>query len=1122
MAYIGNLPATGQNNSFRLLDDITSYTLTFDGSSASIVNSSDKTIESANHRFVQGQRVVYAAGGGTPVANLTGGTAYFIIKQGGSHFQLATTATNASNGVAISISAAGSATGHTLIASFDAVNTRFMASHSGGTKVNITRSAQLNISINGVIQEPQETASPTAGFGRDSGSVIVFSTAPNAGDAFWGSLVADNVPTFDISDNDVDNFTGDDSTTDFTLSKTPPDPRNILVTLDGVTQHPSDNTTTRAYTVTENILSFTSAPNTSVSIQVRHIGFAGATSGSAGVSAFYGRTGSVVLKNTDTINVANIVDEGYLAVGSTASFGGNVSIGGTLTYDDVTYVEAVGLSTFHEGIRVIGVSTFTDSVQVGGHGALVGTPHKYYYGKGGTQAGGLSIHAMESSLELVSSEDSTHGGSILLRTVTDGVGLVYNSTTNALEFNLFTPSSDHFAIHGGGVNLSSIDTQLRIVKDAAVELSFNGNKKFETTGYGVTVVGAMQVSGITTFNDKIVIKQAASGKLGELISNAAGAIVIKSDPNNNADNSSIQFHVDGGEKVRINKDGEVGIGTNDPQTILHLHSSASPRIQITDNAMGAASGDGVILGLNGDDDFFINNRESSKGIKFFTGSDDQRMVITSGGQVGLGITNPEDYFSSYNRVVMGRTNDTGGMTIVSSSTSGGYISFAKGTSGNQAYRGLIAYQHNGDYMTFNTDSGERLRITGAGITVTGEVAASQDYPITRPTLNFNFTSQKKLDPRITYQRTGPASYYDEFGKVVLVGDNAPRFDHYPTTRECKGLLIEGQRTNLFLYGTTPGNDWTGAKNGTFEENTTETTAPDGTFTATKWTFTNNDPYLYQTTTLSANTTYTISIWVKAGTNMAGDALQSRIGAAPFASSDLTIPTDGSWKRITYTKTVGGSDETSANVGWEPQTLPGLGVPASGDVLYIWGAQLEVGGFVSSFIPTYGSTKTRGNDKVSIDGDEFTEFYNQLESTVVCEFDSSNWITYNNNSYERIWSISNGSESDVFEMFKQNSDNDNIRYRVRDGAANVLGAANISYGTNTTPKTAFALKLNDAAVAVDGTITGTTDTGIPMPTVDRLIIGNDDESNTNSLHGYIRKFIYYPVKLPDSQVDTLTS
>ena len=40
---------------------------------------------------------------------------------------------------------------------------------------------------------------------------------------------------------------------------------------------------------------------------------------------------------------------------------------------------------------------------------------------------------------------------------------------------------------------------------------------------------------------------------------------------------------------------------------------------------GAASSDGVIAGLNGDDDFFINNRESGKGIKFFTGSDEPNL-----------------------------------------------------------------------------------------------------------------------------------------------------------------------------------------------------------------------------------------------------------------------------------------------------------------------------------------------------------------------------------------------------------------------------------------------------------------------------------------------------------------
>jgi len=98
-------------------------------------------------------------------------------------------------------------------------------------------------------------------------------------------------------------------------------------------------------------------------------------------------------------------------------------------------------------------------------------------------------------------------------------------------------------------------------------------------------------------------------------------------------------------------------------------------------------------------------------------SSTDRFLIDSSGRIGLGITNPSAYFSSYNRVVMGRPNDTGGMTIVSASDSGGYIAFADGTSGNQAYRGRIIYSHGGspgDYLRFDTDSTERLRILGDG------------------------------------------------------------------------------------------------------------------------------------------------------------------------------------------------------------------------------------------------------------------------------------------------------------------------------------------------------------------------------------------------------------------------
>ena len=122
--------------------------------------------------------------------------------------------------------------------------------------------------------------------------------------------------------------------------------------------------------------------------------------------------------------------------------------------------------------------TGVKSIQGLGHAAIAGTPHTYFYGRGSQAVESLYI-LQESALELVSSEDSTHGSSLLLRTVTDGAGFVYNSTDNALELKLFTPSANDFSIHGAGSNLSSLDTQLRVVKDAQVELVHNGSVKLD-------------------------------------------------------------------------------------------------------------------------------------------------------------------------------------------------------------------------------------------------------------------------------------------------------------------------------------------------------------------------------------------------------------------------------------------------------------------------------------------------------------------------------------------------------------------------------------------------------------------------------------------------------------------
>ena len=330
MAYIGNIPATGEDNSFKILDDISTYTLTFDGSSASVVSTSNNTITQNSHRFITGQRVTYTNGSGTDIGGLTDGTAYFIIKNDTNTIKLAANASDAANNVAISLSSVGTGTDHTLNVAFDSVNTKFKASYDNGTKAKISRAAQLTISINGVIQEPQNTSSPTAGFGFDLDGVIVFSAAPAVSDVFWGYALANNTVTFDISDNTVDSFTGDNSQVDFTLSKTPANNQNILVTLDGVVQYPSDATTTRAYTLSANVLTFTSAPGSSVAIQVRHIGFAGATSSS--VTGFYGRTGNVTIVDADPVvaiqsggtGIGTVRTLNFIGAGNTFAVNGNV------------------------------------------------------------------------------------------------------------------------------------------------------------------------------------------------------------------------------------------------------------------------------------------------------------------------------------------------------------------------------------------------------------------------------------------------------------------------------------------------------------------------------------------------------------------------------------------------------------------------------------------------------------------------------------------------------------------------------------------------------------------------------------------------------------------------------
>ena len=630
MPYIGQPPVSGDTTkSFRLLDNLASFTLTFDATSSSVVDTTANTLTFANHRFVTAQRVTYTDGGGTAIGGLSDGTAYFVIKVDQNTIQLASSASNANNSTAISLSAGAAGGSHTLNIAFDGTNTKFKVTYGNGTKAKISRAGQLLISINGVLQQAQESSTPTLGFGLDSDSTIVFSQAPVSTDVLFGQILADTIANFDTQDNTLDVFTGDGSTTGFTLSKKPASNNDILVTLDGVVQYPTTTSTSNAYSVAENTLTFTSAPANGVAIQVRHIGFAGATS--SAVTGLYGRTGNVTLSSSDDdITVGNvtagiITATSYGSIsGTTASFSGNVSIGGTLTYEDVTNIDSVGLITARSGIVVTG-----GSVGIG----LVNPEDKLHVKSGKIRIENAIVSNNDSTIAydndtfIIDVDPNNVRGSSAFKVNVDTVnGLIVDenrrvglgtqvpgallslestaanaakirlgfdgsryydifrgSTTNSGYLNFYGSQSSYVGYVFGGVDgeWMRIDTSGRLLLGTTTE----GNAAADNLTVAGSAACGISIRSGTSANGALYFSDGTSGN-----DEFRGYIIYEHNTN------ALRFATDATERLRITSDGKIGINNNAPLYAMHFKNAmaSSPsfiHMEATgSNAVGGGGG----------------------------------------------------------------------------------------------------------------------------------------------------------------------------------------------------------------------------------------------------------------------------------------------------------------------------------------------------------------------------------------------------------------------------------------------------------------------------------------------------------------------------------------------------
>jgi hypothetical protein len=154
------------------------------------------------------------------------------------------------------------------------------------------------------------------------------------------------------------------------------------------------------------------------------------------------------------------------------------------------------------------------------------------------------------------------------------------------------------------------------------------------------------------------------------------------------------------------------------------------------------------------------------------------------------------------------------------------------------------------------------------------------------------------------------------------------------TRINSAGLVEVCPWNLASYSEEFTNAIYTPKNGTFTDNFA--VAPNGTTTAAKWEATNSDPYIYQAYN-GDNVSYTATCWVKATGTAIGKNCSIRIGG----SAVFTAMT-GEWQQLTITANINGS----VNVGVEaPESA------TSGEIVYIWGFQLNIGSTAKPYFPT---------------------------------------------------------------------------------------------------------------------------------------------------------------------------
>ncbi|QCO03025.1 phage head spike fiber domain-containing protein [Azospirillum argentinense] len=399
------------------------------------------------------------------------------------------------------------------------------------------------------------------------------------------------------------------------------------------------------------------------------------------------------------------------------------------------------------------------------------------------------------------------------------------------------------------------------------------------------------------------------------------------------------------------------------------------------------------------------------------------------------------------------------------------------------------------------------------------------------TVDFDFTTEKPLDPRLTFTRSGSrATRVNSAGLIETVPDNVPRFDYDPITRVCLGLLIEEARVNRLRLS----QDFTGINGSArwFKYNTAfgftadwfaydvanaEVMAPDGTYSSCKVTKLGTSnlflrQYFPNSYNVLANTTYAASFYVY---YPSGPSFTVDFNNDGWVTNTPPISASPYWQRITAIVTIGSTVTGTPNM-FDAET----GAPV-GTTFWVWGFQFEVCTSGGAFATSYIATTT---DSVGRNADVLT-----LPTSALRWYEAGTLYFETRMAADRITSSSFRYQG-LLANAPTNIDAVSSQHRA-DGRLSVgTSVATVSQGSIAAPtstvgqvsRTAIALRAGDAAVSWNGSAA----TSLPcpvMPTaIDTVYFGRARDGNAlGCLNGHFRRFKSYARRVADADLPALS-